>query len=51
LVKRDWYGQHHHYSKKYINLYTSEACYKYNQRKREAADSFRGLVGLMLATS
>src|SRR6185437_6910298 len=51
LVKRAWYGQHHHYSKKYINLYISEACYKYNQRKREAADSFRGLVGLMLATS
>ena len=32
LVKRAWYGQHHYYSTKYMNLYIAEACYKYNQR-------------------
>lgn len=48
LVKRAWYGSHHHYSKKYINLYIAEACYKYNQRKLDAADAFHGLVGVMV---
>jgi len=47
LVKRAWYGQHHHYSKKYINLYISEACYKFNQRKNETA--FDHLIGIMVA--
>lgn len=28
LVKRAWYGQHHHYSEKYMALYVAEACYK-----------------------
>ena len=32
LVKRAWYGQHHHYSEKYMALYIAEACYKFNQR-------------------
>lgn len=32
LVKRAWYGQHHHYSRKYMALYIAEACYKFNQR-------------------
>lgn len=32
LVKRAWYGQHHYYSEKYMNLYIAEACYKFNQR-------------------
>jgi transposase-like protein len=32
LVKRAWYGQHHHYSKKYIDHYIAESCYKYNKR-------------------
>jgi transposase-like protein len=32
LLKRAWYGQHHHYSKKYLPLYVAEACYKYNHR-------------------
>ena len=47
LVKRAWYGQHHHYSKKYMDLYISEACYKYNRRKELC--SFEHLVGLMVA--
>jgi transposase-like protein len=32
LVKRAWYGQHHHYSRKYLPLYIGEAAYKYNHR-------------------
>ena len=33
LLKRAWYGSHHHYSVAYTPLYVSEACYKYNYRK------------------
>ena len=32
LVKRAWYGTHHHYSRKHAPKYIREACYKYNQR-------------------
>ena len=32
LLKRAWYGQHHHYSTPYTPLYVAEACYKYNNR-------------------
>lgn len=46
LVKRAWYGQHHHYSKKYMQLYISEACYKYNKRK--SADAFGGMLATMV---
>lgn len=35
LVKRAWYGTHHHYSKKYAPLYIAEACWKYNHRNTE----------------
>ncbi len=35
LVKRAWYGSHHHYSKKYLGLYVAEACFKYNNRTNE----------------
>ena len=35
LLKRAWYGQHHHYSKDFLPLYVAEACYKYNNRERE----------------
>lgn len=44
IVKRAWYGQHHHYSRKYMPLYISEACYKYNKRKETNA------FGKLLAT-
>ena len=47
LVKRAWYGQHHHYSREYAGLYISEACYKYNTRNK--ADAFEEMVGLMVA--
>ena len=33
LLKRAWYGSHHHYSKRFTPLYVAEACYKYNNRK------------------
>ena len=38
LLKRAWYGQHHHYSKTHAGAYAVEACYKYNIRK--LADPF-----------
>ncbi len=30
LLKRAWYGSHHHYTTGYTPLYVAEACYKYN---------------------
>lgn len=38
LIKRAWYGSHHHYTKRYMPLFVAESCWKYNQRK--AADPF-----------
>ena len=35
LIKRSLYGQHHHYSREYADLYIGEACYRYNNRKNE----------------
>ena len=35
LLKRAWYGQHHHYSTGYTPLYVAERCYVYNNRHRE----------------
>ena len=32
LLKRAWYGSHHHYTRHYTPLYVAEACYKYNHR-------------------
>ncbi len=34
LLKRAWYGTHHHYRKQYLPLYVAEACWKYNARKQ-----------------
>lgn len=47
LIKRAWYGSHHHYSRKYMPLYIAETCYKYNRRKSATAfsDSLRMFVG------
>lgn len=47
LVKRAWYGSHHHYSRKYIHLYIAEACYKYNHRKD--VDGFGSTLSMMVA--
>lgn len=46
LVKRAHYGSHHHYSRKYMPLYISEACYKYNNRSNDRA--FNDAVSLMV---
>lgn len=35
LLKRAWYGSHHHYNTGYTPLYVAEACYKYNYRKEK----------------
>ena len=45
-VKRAWYGQHHHYSKKYMPLYIAEASYKYNDRTNPKG--FATLIDAML---
>lgn len=42
LLKRAWYGQHHHYQKLFSPLYVAEAAWKYNHRKD--TDSFGSLV-------
>ena len=45
LLKRAWYGSHHHYSKDHMSLYVAESCWKYNHRKDERAfDSFLAAV-------
>jgi transposase-like protein len=46
LVKRAWYGQHHHYSRKYMPLYISEACYKFNNRGN--ANVWDGMIASMV---
>ena len=35
LLKRAWYGRHHHYRMQFLQLYVAEACWKYNNRKKE----------------
>lgn len=47
LVKRAWYGSHHHYSRKYIHLYIAEACYKYNNRR--AVNGFASMLETMVS--
>ena len=42
LLKRAWYGTHHHYSDDYALAYSVEACYKYNSRN--AGDTFGSFV-------
>ena len=32
LIKRAWYGSHHHYSRRWMPLFIGEACWKYNNR-------------------
>lgn len=47
LIKRAWYGTHHHYSRKYMPLYIAETCYKYNRRRSDTTfgDSIQLFVG------
>lgn len=37
LLKRAWYGSHHHYSKRYMPLFVGEACWKHNNRRNPDA--------------
>ncbi|MDE0166009.1 MAG: IS1595 family transposase [Bryobacterales bacterium] len=37
LLKRAWYGSHHHYGDRFMPLYVAEACWKYNHRKSDNA--------------
>ena len=48
LVKRAWYGSHHHYSNAYLPLYIGEACYKYNARRTPGADTFQSAIAAMV---
>ena len=36
LLKRAWYGSHHHYKVEYTPLYVAEVCYKYNYRNHDS---------------
>ena len=47
LLKRAWYGQHHHYRKQYSPLYVAEAAWKYNHRKD--TNGFGSLVRAVFA--
>ena len=42
LIKRAWYGSHHHYSKKYLPLFIAETSWKYNER--ENPNSFESFL-------
>ena len=35
ILKRAWYGSHHHYQTAYTPLYVTERCYVYNHRNLE----------------
>ena len=35
LLKRAWYGTHHHYTDEHSIAYVVESCYKYNARNRQ----------------
>ncbi len=39
-IKRAWFGQHHHYSKKFTHLYVAEGVFKYNNRKLDSKEAF-----------
>ncbi len=46
LIKRAWYGSHHHYARRNTSLYISETCYKYNNRNNK--DIFIDTIKRML---
>lgn len=37
LIKRSWYGSHHHYTRRFMPLFIAETCWKYNQRRNDDA--------------
>ncbi|MCC6981832.1 MAG: IS1595 family transposase [Bauldia sp.] len=40
LIKRAWYGSHHHYTRKFMPLFVAESCWKYNQRQNHDPFAF-----------
>ena len=49
LLKRAWYGTHHHYSKLHAFAYVIEAAFKYNIRK--VADPFNAFIRSTVAVA
>ena len=47
LLKRAWYGSHHHYTRHYSPLFVAETCWKYNHRKD--GDAFSQLLRACMA--
>ena len=43
LLKRAWYGTHHHYSRRWMPLFVGEACWKYNTGAKPTAGLARFL--------
>jgi transposase-like protein len=50
LLKRAWYGQHHHYSEKWADYYVSETAFKYNNRNNDNVfgDLVRHMAGVVV---
>jgi len=48
LVKRAWYGTHHHYSEEKAPLYINEACYKYNMSGMSSEYIFSNMLKRMV---
>ena len=48
LIKRAWYGSHHHYSKEKVHFYVAETSYKYNNRKNNNVffDTIKRMLGI-----
>ena len=44
LLKRAWYGSHHHYQTGYTPLYVAERCYVYNYRHLEDGGIFHKFI-------
>ena len=47
LLKRAWYGTHHHYTDEHSIAYVVESCYKYNARDRQGV--FEGFLQEVVA--
>lgn len=47
LLKRAWYGTHHHYTKRFTPLFVAETAWKYNHRGDENA--FRSFIEAVVA--
>ncbi len=48
IVKRGMVGQFHHVSKKYLQRYLDEFCYRYNARKQDGSVTFDNTLDRML---